>query len=257
MLRPHNTRMKKGIMITLVFVLALSFSPLAAANSNEGFEYSVDSRVRMNEDGTAEFDIRVTGLDVYAGAQLELILSDGVSIESVSFDKVSGFSSIPPTYARGSYFFSLIAGTNEYEGDFICTVSILYEGTEPAQITIAEIQTYFIVEPGNIDTTVNNTQTVIEVLPFGYVTIDDSLIPLAWLRQNWIWLVIIAAVIAAVITVIVVHHKKRKKAKNASGKRQASGESDSELITIDKAEYERLIANKDNTVQQPDGNDPV
>jgi len=235
--------MKKVIFTLLVFTLLLSLSPPASAN--EGFGYSVDTRVMINQDGTADFDIQVTGVDVYAGAQFELILSEGVSIEGISFDKGAGFSTIAPTYARGSYFFSLIAGTNEYEGDFTCTVSILYEGTEPAEITVAEIQTYFIVSPGVVETYVSDTKTVIEVLPFGYVVIGDTVIPLSWLRRNWIWIVL-SIVVAAVITMLLVlRRRKRKKAESAAAKAQPTGESDGEQITIDKAEYERLIAMKD------------
>jgi len=237
--------MKKVIVTLFIFSLLYSISPPVIAN--EEFGYTVDPRVIINQDGTADFDIQVTGVDVYAGAQFELILSEGVSIESISFDKGTGFSTIAPTYARGSYFFSLIAGTNEYEGDFICTVSILYEGTEPAEITVAEIQTYFIISPGDVETYANDTKTVIEVLPFGYVVIGDTAIPLSWLRKNWIWIVLLIVVAAAIITLFALRRRKRKKAESAAAESQSVGKSGSEQITIDKAEYERLMALKDKT----------
>ena len=217
----YSKLIKKSTQVIIIIVLILSISPLAVAN--EGFGYTVDSRVRMDQDGTADFDINVTGLDIYAGAQFELILSEGVSIESVAFNKGSGFSTIQPTFARGSYFFSLIAGTNEFDGDLVCTVRILYEGSEPAQITIAEIQTHFIVSPGDVETFVNNTQTVIEILPLDYVTLDDVPIPLAFLRQHWIWFVIgAAAIIFTVLMYIIIRQQGKLKAANAKAKEEVN-----------------------------------
>ena len=235
--------MKKVIFTLLVFAFLISTAPPVSAN--EGFGYTVDPRVMINQNGTADFDIQVTGVDVYAGAQFELILSEGVSIESISFDKGAGFSTIAPTYARGSYFFSLIAGTNEYEGDFTCTVSILYEGAEPAEITVVEIQTYFIVSPGDVESYASDTKTVIEVLPFGYVVIGDVVLPLSWLRRNWIWIVLLIVVAATVITLLALRRRKRKKAESSAGEAKIAGETGGEQITIDKAEYERLMAIKD------------
>jgi len=223
-----NKYIKKAISICICLILILSFSPLVFAN--EGFGYTVDSReVRLSQDGTADFDIHVINVDVFAGAQFELILSDGVSIEDISFSNERGSGTIPPTHARGSYFFSLISGTNEFEGDFICTVSILYEGTENAQIIIAEIQTHFIESPGNVETTVNDVQTVITVLPFEFWIIEDVLTPLAFLRQHWLWFVIAAAAVVFTTLVFVIIRQQRKiKAMNAL----AAGD------TIDKSENE-------------------
>jgi len=219
--------MKKLTFFLLIFVLTLSLTPFALAS--EGFGYSVDPRVRMDQDGSAEFEIHVTGLGAYAGAQFELILSESVSIESVAFNKGSGFSTIQPTYARGSYFFSLIAGRNEYEGDLICTVSIIYEGTEPAQITIVEIQTHFIVSPGDVESFTNNTHTVIEILPFDYITIDDLPVPLAFLRQHWIWFVAGAAVIVfAVLIFIIIRQQRKLKAAVAIAAGEAEHSADDE-----------------------------
>jgi len=216
MLKTYKSFMKKIVFTFLVLVFIISLSSTALAN--EGFEYTVDPRVRVSSDGTAEFEIHVTGIDVYAGAQFELILSEGVSIENVAFDKGSGFSSIPPTYARGSYFFSLIAGTNEYEGDFTCTVEILYDGTEPAQIVIAEIQTYYIVEPGNVDAAINDTRKVIEILPFDYVVIGEEPPPLTQLVRDWMWPIIagVAIIIIILIAIILRQQRKIKAASNSS-----------------------------------------
>jgi len=206
--------MKKTAFIIFI-ILITSISPLALAAG--GFGYAVDSSiVKLSQDGTAEISIYVTDIDKIAGAQFELILSDGISIEGISFDNDRGSGTIPPTFARGSYFFSLISGTNEYEGNFVCTVSILYEGTEPVQIIITEIQTHFIVSPGNVETTINDTQTVIDILPYEYWTIEDEQTPLALIKQNWIWFVIAAAVIVfAVLVFIIVRQQGNLKAAKA------------------------------------------
>jgi len=208
MQKPYDSHMKKLIPLMLVFILAISLSSFASAN--EGFGYTVDSSVRLNRNGTAEFDIHVTGVDEYAGAQFELILGEGVSIESIAFDKGAGFSTIPPTYARGSHFFSLIAGTNEYEGDFTCTVEILYEGTEPVQIIIAEIQTYFIIEPGNVETSINDTRSVINILPYGYIVIGEDPLPLARLARDWMWPIIAGVAVVFIILITIIMRQQRK-----------------------------------------------
>jgi len=200
--------MKRAIQILLVISLALSLSVLALADG--GFDYTVEQRVRIGQDGTADIDIHVTNPGTFAGAQFEVILSDGVSIEKIFFDNEQGSGTIPPTYARGSYFFSLIAGTNEFEGDFTCTLSILYEGTEPAYITVAEIQTHYIVRPGNVETTVNDTQTVIELIPHSYLMIGDNLIPLGFFRKNWVWITAII-VVAAIVTFVLLRNRRKKK----------------------------------------------
>jgi len=242
----YKAKMKRMIITLLVFVCFVSLSPLALANVNEGFEYSVEPGVSMRQDGTAEFDISVTGVDVYAGAQFELILSEGVSIESIAFDKGAGFSTIPPTYARGAYYFSLIAGTNEYEGDFTCTVEISYKGTEPAEIIISEIQVYYIVAPGDVESAINSISSTIKILPFGYVMIGDTAIPLGWLAQNWIWILVSLIVIATVIIIVVRQRRTKKKIEERAKKIQSDTEpeSDKNKVTIDKDEYERLIALK-------------
>ena len=223
-------RQIKRITATAIVVFSVIVaSPFVSADS---LAHEAPERVRIGEDGTADFDIKVTGVDVYAGAQFELILGEGVEILEIAFDKGTSAGIIPPTFARGSYFFSLISGTNGYEGDFTCTVSISYGGKEPAEIIVAEIQTYFIKKPGNVATTVDGEESVIEVLPFGYVEIGDEKTPLAFFRENWLWLLLAAAAGVAASYVFIRLRNKIKTLEQAV-KGQSAGE---EPLTIDNGQ---------------------
>jgi len=215
---------KRIAAVILILITVLISAPFVYA---ESLAHEAPEQVRIGEDGTANFDIKVTGVDVYAGAQFELILGEGIVIDSIAFDKGTSAGIIPPTFARGSYFFSLISGTNGYEGDFICTVSISYDGNEPAELIVAEIQTYFIKKPGNVTTTTDDAQSVVEVLPFGYVEIGDEKTPLAFLRDNWLWLMLAAAAgVAASYVYIKLRNKIKaleEKVKGASDNGQVTG----------------------------------
>ena len=209
--------------------------------------HSVSQNVSIGIDGTADIEIVVPGDgDVFAGAQFELILSEGVTIEGVSFNLGNNTNIIPPTPARGSYFFSLFSGTNGFEGDIICTVTVAYAGTEPAQVTVAEIQRYSIDSPGEVSTIFDSTQSIIQILPEGYI--EDGSLPAGFLKQDRPWIIIVV-IIAAVIAVLLVLLRMRNK-KAALDRTQ--GESGNETITIDKAEYERLLAGRTESERRTD-----
>jgi len=213
-----------SIIFMTVFILATAASAFAG-----DMTHSSPESVSVNSEGIAEIEITVSGgYDIYAGAQFELILGEGVAIESVSFDKGGNSNIIPPTLARGSYFFSLFAGMNEFEGDFTCSVTISLEGNEPSEVTIVEIQRYYVESPGVVLTTTDSTQSVIQVMPVR--ALGDSLIPLGFFAQYGLWLII--AVAAAVVAILLIRKRRKKNA-------------DKGKITIDKAEYERLLAQRD------------
>jgi len=156
--------MKKFIatmIILITFAVFCMSAALAAAPT-----YRVPAVVYTDEDGYASFEINVSIAGVYAGAQFELILDNGITIEKVSFNKGGGAGVVPPTLARGSYYFSLIAGANNYEGDLICTVRISYAGKESAKITVAGIQSHFINSPGNVSAYTNPSKSTILVIPY-------------------------------------------------------------------------------------------
>ena len=164
MKKQYIGKLKKSTA-TLLVLVALTMLCMAAALATSP-TYAVLTSVQIGEDGFAEFDIRVSITGIYAGAQFELILDRGISIERVSFDKGRNAGVIPPTFARGSYFFSLISGTNEYEGDLICTVRISYNERVPANITVAGIQSHYIISRGNVSTSTDSTRSTILVNPY-------------------------------------------------------------------------------------------
>jgi len=230
--------MKKAF---LSIIIITAFIILTATTAFAGeLSHSAPQSVSIGGDGFADIEITVSGGgEMFAGAQFELILGDGVTIEKVSFNKGGNSNIIPPTEARGSYFFSLFAGKNEFAGDFTCTVTISYEGTEPSQIIVAEIQRYVIKSPGDVATTIDSTQSIIEIQPAR--TIGGMNIPIGSIAQNWIWIVVIALAAGVIILILL-----RKRMEKKAGK---------EKITIDKAEYERLLARQDEAGQQKTGPD--
>jgi len=150
-----------SILLLTLFMLSFSFTTLASAPS-----YSVPAGVETDEEGYAQFEIVIYLPGAYAGVQIELILDSGISIESVSFNKGNSSGVLPPTYARGSYFFSLISGANEYRGDLICTVKLSSGEKTLTGVTVAQVQSYYIVDRGNVSTGVDSTQTEIIVKPY-------------------------------------------------------------------------------------------
>ena len=157
MTKKHTRWMKKLIAsITLSVTLLIFFTSVTLA-ALPG--YSTSTSVSTDENGYAQFDIVVFPVGLYAGVQFELILGSGVSIESVSFDKGRNSGVLGPVFARGSYFFSLFSGTNEFEGALTCTVNILYTGSEPATVTLADIQVHSVNTPGNVSTQSASNQT--------------------------------------------------------------------------------------------------
>jgi len=149
------------MIILITFAVFCTSAALAAAPT-----YRVPASAYTDEEGLASFEINVSIAGVYAGAQFELILDNGITIERVSFNKGGGAGVLPPTFARGSYYFSLIAGGNNYDGDLVCTVRISYTGKEPAEITVAGIQSHFVNSPGNVTTYTNSSRSTILVIPY-------------------------------------------------------------------------------------------
>jgi len=185
-------------------MLVLMAVPVTAA---ETLDYKAPQKIYVGDDGTAQLEISVSGGEnAYAGAQFELVLGVGIEILDVSFDKGGNSNVIPPAETRGSHFFSLFSGTNEFEGDFTCTVTLSYEGTEPGFVTVAEIQRYFIESPGYVSTTSNSDTIVIEVLTSRNL-----------FEQSWFWLIIAFIATFALMSVMSVRLKRRKKKKAAQG----------------------------------------
>ena len=206
--------------------------PIAAAAFAGELTHIAPNSVTAGGDGSANIEITVSGgSEAYAGAQFELVLGEGITIEAVSFDKGNNSGVIPPTFARGSYFFSLFAGTNEFEGDFTCTVTISLEGEESSWVKVAEIQRYHLLGPGIVETAIDSTESLIEVRAAG------SFAPLSVLTHNWLWVVLIAVAAALAACLIVLHRHMKKQAPEGT-------------VTIGRAEYERLLAQSDENDRQ-------
>ena len=157
--------MKKNI-ISIIIVMTAFILMTAGGAFASTLTYSAPEKVIVGADGTADIEILVPGgSDPYAGVQFELALGEGVAIENVSFDKGNKPNIIRPTEARGSYYFSLFAGTNAFSGDLTCKVTISYAGLDLSWARVLEIQRYFIEGPGEVETTTDSTQSVIVVHP--------------------------------------------------------------------------------------------
>ena len=200
--------------------------PIAAAAFAGELTHIAPGSVTAGGDGSADIEITVSGGDeAYAGAQFELVLGEGITIEAVSFDKGNKSGVIPPTYARGSYFFSLFAGANEFEGDFTCTVTISLEGTESSWVKVAEIQRYHLLGPGNVETAIDSTESLIEVRAAG------SFAPLSLLTHNLLWVALIVVAAALAVALLALRSHMKKQAPEGT-------------VTIDRAEYELLLAQR-------------
>ena len=158
-----NKKMKMSVIVLLLAAFSVLCVPVVLAAS---LSYSAPASVVVDENGLAQINIKVSLSGIRAGVQFELMLDDGVSIEGVSFDTGKNMGVIPPTFARGSYYFSLISGTNEFQGDIICTVKISYKGAVPATVTVAGIQDHYIISKGNVSTDIDTTKSIIQVLPY-------------------------------------------------------------------------------------------
>jgi len=149
------------IFITVVFVILLT--PVTTAVSPT---YTAPVRTTVDAEGHAQFEIKVTPAGSYAGIQFEIILDNGISIESISFNKGDNSGILPPTLARGSYFFSIFSKINEFEGEMICTVKISYTGRETPAVTIAGIQSYYVENRGNVSTETSSISRTVTIDPY-------------------------------------------------------------------------------------------
>ena len=235
--------MKKLLLFLFVLMLLISSNLYVFAASQ--LAYTVDDSIRISRDGTAAIDIKVTVLDSYAGAQFEVVLDSDISIESVVFDVGTSAGIIPPTFARGAWYFSLISGENGYSGDFTCTMTIFYEGEEPTTVTITEIQVYSVISPGKVDSQIESTDSIIQILPLNYKGPQAASTFLDFLKANLL-IIIISVVALAVIIILMFRMKKNNE------KLLAALAARNQIQTDTGAENKEKEHDKDKPIQDED-----